>query len=343
MSLLEAIEILQERHDLDRKTCRSAALELFAPSSENPRLMEEKILFLRLLRAKKESVEELLVFLELLEQNVKRVPNIHSALDIVGTGGDGANTINISTGAALLAASCGIKVAKHGNRAASSRAGSADVLEALGIRLSLAPEKIAYSIDQLGFGFCYAPDFYPELATLRVLRQKIQGPTIFNFLGPLLNPALTRYYLLGVVDPMMASVMASVLQRRGVMRSMVVCGTGLDELSTAGMNHLLEVTDGTIKSSVLDPHHLGLNRSSVATLRGGDATTNAQLIRDACTIKRGDQNAIVDTLILNAAVALQMYGLHDSIMTALAHVREQLYSGATERLLDNLITFSNDS
>jgi anthranilate phosphoribosyltransferase len=251
MSLGSAIKLLKKGEDLDAVTCRHAALELLAPPSEDSQSMGEKILLLRLLRAKKESAKELLIFLEVLERHVKRVPNIHPALDIVGTGGDGANTINISTGAALLAASCGIKVAKHGNRAASSRAGSADVLEALGIRLSLPAEKIALSIDQLGFGFCYAPDFYPDLAVLRVLRQKIQGPTIFNFLGPLLNPASTHYYLLGVADPMMASVMAHVLQQRRSMQSLVVCSAGLDELSTVGINHLLEVTPNKIKSSTL--------------------------------------------------------------------------------------------
>ena len=340
--MLEAIEILQERHNLDRATCRSAALELLVPSSEDPRPMEEKILFLRLLRAKKESAEELLVFLELLEHKVKRVPNLYPALDIVGTGGDGANTINISTGAALLAASCGIKVAKHGNRAASSRTGSADVLKALGIKLSLSPEKSAHSIDQLGSGFCYAPDFYPDLAALRILRQKIQGPTIFNFLGPLLNPACTHYYLLGVADPMMASVIASVLQRRGITRSMVVCGAGLDELSTSGINDLVEVTPSNIQSSILDPRHVGLKHSSLAELRGGDAATNAQLLRALFALKHENPSAIADTLILNAAVALQIYGLHDSIVTAIAHAREALYSGAVARLLNNLITFSND-
>jgi anthranilate phosphoribosyltransferase len=343
MSLLEAIKILRERHDLDRTTCRSAALELFVPSSEDPYQMEDKILFLRLLRAKKESAEELHVFLELLEHKVKRVPNIYPALDIVGTGGDGANTINISTGAALLAASCGIKVAKHGNRASSSKAGSADVLEALGIKLSLSHEKNAHSIDQLGFGFCYAPDFYPDLATLRIVRKKIEGPTILNFLGPLLNPACTHYYLLGVADPMMASVMASVLQRRGISRAMIVYGAHLDELSTAGVNHLLEVTPSNIRSSTLDPLHMGLKRSSPEELRGGDAATNAQLLRDTFALKHRDSSSIADTLILNAAVALQVYGLHDSTIDALAHAREALYSGAAARLLNNLITFSNDS
>lgn len=335
MSLKFAIEKLMRHEDLGSTTCQEAFAEMLTDTCSPL----QTSVFLGLLRAKPETAEEILSIVAFLKTKMLPVPSKHTTLDIVGTGGDGANTVNISTGSALLAASCGIKVAKHGNRAVSSQAGAADVLEALGINIHLSSEKISQSIDQYGFGFCYSPNFHPALLTLKNLRKELNIPTTFNLLGPLLNPAHARHYLLGVLHETLAPVMARALQQTGTPRSMVVHGCGLDEISTAGVTTLLEITPTEIKTSQLNPTELGFAPCSMDDLRGGNAITNAQLLRSSFEGKRG---ALSDTLILNTAVALKIYGCYESIPEAIAYASDTLYSGAALKRLKQLIQFSHE-
>ncbi len=335
MCLKLAIEKLMQHEDLDAKTCQNAFTEMVSEKC-NPL---QTAVFLGLLRSKPETAEEISSIVEFLRTKMLRVQSSHATLDIVGTGGDGANTVNISTGSAILAASCGIKVAKHGNRAVSSQAGSADVLEALGLNINLSAEKISQSIDQLGFGFCYSPNFHSTLLTLRNLRKKLNIPTTLNLLGPLLNPANTQYYLLGVLSENLAPIIAQVLQQMGTPRSMVVHGCGLDEISTAGITKILEITPTTITESYLNPEQLGFTLCTVNDLRGGDAMTNAQLLKNSFLGKKG---AISDTLILNVAVALNIYGACKSIPEGIQYASDHLYSGSALKLLNNLIEFSHE-
>ncbi len=337
MILKKCLEKLIQGQDLDAMTSQHFLHALLAPDV-NPL---QAGACLALLRAKPETADELMGLVTALQDNMIPLSTPHKILDIVGTGGDGANTVNISTGSALLAASCGIKVLKHGNRAVSSMAGSADVLEALGVVIDLTPENIAQGLDEFNMGFCFAPNFYPALRQLRLLRQQLNVPTTFNLLGPLLNPGKPAHLILGVFNEALLEPMAGTLQKLGTTRSLVVHGGGLDELSCVGVSRVIEVTQTDIKKFKIDPEKLGLARCNVADLQGGTAPENAQLLLDVFSNKHGKKNrAIADTLILNAGVALYLYGLEPSIEAGIEHARSNLLSGAVVKLLDDWSQFS---
>src|SRR5579862_9229330 len=211
MMLKASIETLMRGENLQSIVCQQVLEEMLDPTV-NPLQVAA---FLVLLRTKQETADELSAIVHALRAKMIVVPTDHSVLDIVGTGGDGLNSVNISTGSALLAASCGVKVAKHGNRSVSSLTGSADVLEALGVNIQLTPGQISRSIDEIGIGFCFAPNFHPTANVLRQLRKELNVPTTFNLLGPLLNPANATHLLLGVMDPALLPIMADVLINTG--------------------------------------------------------------------------------------------------------------------------------
>lgn len=334
MILKCSIEKLMRKENLASDLCRQALEEML--SAENPM---QTAAFLVLLRAKPETTEELAAIVNTLRDKMLVVPTKHMVLDIVGTGGDGLNTVNISTGSAILAASCGVKIAKHGNRAASSLAGSADVLEALGVGTNLSPEKISMSIDQIGIGFCYSPNFHPVTCKLRELRKQLNVPTSFNLLGPLLNPANAMHLVLGVLDDALLIKMADLVKRTGNGRSVVVHGCGLDEISCVGPSKIIEITPKENIESVIDPVEFGLSYCRISDLQGGEAVTNAQLLLDAF---RGKRKEIGETLILNAAVALYIYGIFSSIKEAIPFASEKLYGGAALTLLKNWVEFCHD-
>lgn len=256
--------------------------------------------FLVLLRAKGETVEELLGFVRELRSQAKSLHLPFPVLDIVGTGGDGAGTVNISTGSALLAARCGIPVVKHGNRAVSSRCGSADVLEALGFSF----ENPEMGLERSNFAFCFAPDYHPLLQQIRQSRQALNIPTAFNLLGPLLNPAGTDHLMIGVFHPEFVRTIAEILFRLGTKRSLVYHGNGLDELSCLGPTDALLVTEKGIENLRIDPEKLGLKLCTRQDLQGGDAKENALLLAAGLN----GASSLTDTLILNAGVGIYLYG-----------------------------------
>jgi anthranilate phosphoribosyltransferase len=249
-------------------------------------------------------------------------------LDIVGTGGDCAGTVNISTGAALLAARCGIPVVKHGNRAVSSHCGSADVLEAMGFPIHLTAEGVQENLRRTGFAFCFAPDYHPAMKLVRPVRSALQMPTAFNLIGPLLNPAGLDHMQIGVYKPELVPIMAEVLFQLGTKKSLVYCGAGIDELSCIGATEALLVTDQGIEPLRIDPEELGLKRCTLADLQGGDAKTNAQLLASPT-------RAIRDTLILNAGVALFLYGpartIQEGVQIAKRKCRKSLKAAIQKR------------
>jgi anthranilate phosphoribosyltransferase len=267
----------------------------------------------------------------------------HKTLDIVGTGGDGANSINLSTASALLSASCGVKVVKNGNRAVSSMTGSADVLEALGVNINLSPEKTTQCIDEVGFAFCFSPNFNPAMLKLRELRKKLNVPTTFNMLGPLLNPANPAHLILGVFDESIMTLMAETLNTIGTERSLVVHGAGLDEISCIAPFKILEIYKGKIRESRVEPEKLGLKPCNISELKGGSAKENAEILLKIFSGTSSEKySAIIDTLILNTATALYLYGLYPSIDEGIPHARENLQNGEALRVLKNLIEFSHD-
>ncbi|MEV1048913.1 anthranilate phosphoribosyltransferase [Streptomyces sp. NPDC049916] len=259
-------------------------------------------------------------------------------LDTCGTGGDGHDTFNISTTAAVVAAACGVPVAKHGNRSASSACGSADVLEALGVRIDLGPEEAAACLAEVGITFLFAPVFQPAFRHAAGPRRELGVRTVFNVLGPLCNPAGARYQTLGVSDPALLDVMAEVLHRLGTERALVFCAEdGLDELSTCSPSRVVELVGGETVSYRLDPADLGLAPATLADLRGGDAAANAETLRLILAGRPGPRRDIV---LLNTAAALRASGRCDDWRAGLAQAADAVDSGKAAAVLDNWIAAS---
>jgi anthranilate phosphoribosyltransferase len=298
--------------------------------------------FLVALRLKGETPDEIAGFAEAIRGHVLAVhPRRDDLVDTAGTGGDGQATINISTGAALVAAAAGAAVAKHGNRAVSSASGSADVLEALGFSLEAPPERIARSIDELGFGFLYAPTHHPGFRHAASVRRELATRTVFNVLGPLTNPAGARAQIVGVYEPSLVRTIAEVLARLGARRAFVVHGAfGVDELSPAGPNLVCEVVDGAVHQREVDPLDLGVPRCAPEELRGGSPAENAAALR--AILAGEEQGARRDAILLNAAGAIAAGGHADDLRDGLDLARETVDSGAAAERLEALVAFSND-
>jgi anthranilate phosphoribosyltransferase len=299
--------------------------------------------FLVALRGKGETADEIAGCAEAMRDHVLSVrPRRDDLVDTAGTGGDGAQTINISTAAALVAAAAGAAVAKHGNRAVSSACGSADVLESLGFTLEQEPEHIAKSIDELGFGFLFAPSHHPAMRHAAPVRKELATRTVFNVLGPLTNPAGARAQVVGVYAPHLVRTIADVLARLGARRAYVVHGGGgIDELSPAGPNLVAEVVAGEVRERELDPEaELGIPRCSIEELRGGRPAENAQAIREVFAgADGGRRNAI----LLNAAGAIAAAGRAEDLREGLELARATVDSGAAAERLERLITFSRQT
>jgi anthranilate phosphoribosyltransferase len=295
--------------------------------------------FLVALRAKGETADEIAGCADAMRAHVLAVrPQRDDLVDTAGTGGDGARTLNISTAAALVAAAAGAGVAKHGNRAVSSASGSADVLEALGFELEQPPERIARSIDELGFGFLFAPAHHPAMRHAAAVRRELATRTVFNLLGPLTNPAGARAQIVGVYSPELVRTIADVLAQLGARRAFVVHGAGgIDELSPCGPNQLCEVVDGGVRERTIDPEELGIERCSPEELRGGSPAENAQAIHDVFAGARG---AAREAILLNAAGAVAAAGHADDLREGLDLARAAVDSGAAAERLDRLVAFS---
>jgi anthranilate phosphoribosyltransferase len=299
--------------------------------------------FLVALRSRGETVEEIAGFAEAMRERAVSVrPRRSDLVDTAGTGGDGAQTINISTAAALVAAAAGAGVAKHGNRAVSSACGSADVLEALGFALDLEPQRIARSIDELGFGFLFAPSHHPAMRHAASVRKELATRTVFNVLGPLTNPAGARAQVVGVYSADLVRMIAEVLAHLGARRAFVVHGAGgIDELSPVGPNVVCEVVDDMVRERRLDPQEeLGLARCTVEELRGGSPRENAQAILD---VFAGEDGGKRNAILLNAAGAIAAAGHAADLREGLELAREAVDSGAASERLDLLVAFTRET
>ena len=290
------------------------------------------------LRMKGESPEEIAGMAEAMRRRVAPILTRRSPLvDTCGTGGDNAGTFNISTTVAIVAAACGVAVAKHGNRAVSSRAGSADVLEQLGVTIELTPEDAARSIDVLGLAFLFAPNYHIALSHAAGPRRELGVRTVFNVLGPLTNPAGARRQLLGVYADALVRPLAEVLQRLGSERAWVVHGRdGLDELSVFSPSHVADLHNGAIVEYEVDPHALGLGHTDRAGIAGGTAAENARRIR---AILAGEPGPGRDIVVLNTGAALVVGGVTADLEAGIVTARQALDSGAATRKLDELTAF----
>lgn len=285
------------------------------------------------LRTKGETAEELTVLVQTMLGHATLVEGVPDhAIDTCGTGGDRSGSINVSTIATLVAVGAGATVVKHGNRAASSRCGSADVLEALGVDIELDAPAVSRCVEQVGVGFCFAPKYHPALRFLGPARRELAIPTTFNFLGPLLNPARVRRQVVGVSDPAMAERMLQVLAASGSERALVVHGhDGMDELTITTTSAISDLVDGELRTSIVDPAEFGMARATADDLRGGDAAHNATVVREVLAGKTG---AARDIAVLNAAAALVVAGIADDLADGVERARAAIDSGAAAAVLD---------
>ncbi len=330
-----AIRDVRDGQSLDRGRARDVMRQIMSGEATQAKITA----FLAALVARGETTAEITGFADAMREHVVPVtPTREPVVDIVGTGGDGANTFNISTTAALVAAAAGAAVAKHGNRAASSACGAADVLEALGFDLEQPPERIAESIDRFGFGFMFARAHHPAMRHAAPSRQELGTRTVFNILGPLSNPAGARDGVFGVYSPDLAHTYAETLAGLGARRAFVVHGDGgLDELSPTGTNLVVEVRDGDVSEWELDPRSLGVYPADPASLRGGSAGENAAALR---AILAGERSGRRDAVLLNAGAALVAAELADDLGEGFGIAAEAIDSGAAAARLDDLREFS---
>jgi anthranilate phosphoribosyltransferase len=333
-----ALETLLDQRDLSRAEARKV-MGAIMTGEATPAQIGGLLIALRL---KGETPDEIAGFAEAIRGHVLPVrPHRNDLVDTAGTGGDGQATINISTAAALVAAAAGAAVAKHGNRAVSSASGSADVLEALGFSLECPPERIERSIDELGFGFLFAPTHHPGFRHAAPVRKELATRTVFNVLGPLTNPAGARAQVVGVYEPALVRTLAEVLARLGARRAFVVHGAfGIDELSPAGPNLVCEVVDGEVRDREVDPQALGLARCAPEELRGGSPGQNAAVIRAVFSGK--ERGAKRDAILLNAAGAIAAGGHAEDLRDGLELARKTVDSGAAAERLEALVAFSRD-
>jgi len=294
--------------------------------------------FVTALRLKGETVEEIAGLARVMRAKAVRVMTTSPVIDVVGTGGDGLNTFNISTAAAFVVAGAGLKVAKHGNRAASSKCGSADVLEALGVRLDLTAEQVQRCLEEVGIGFMFAPAFHPAMKYAAAPRREIGIRTVFNILGPLTNPAGAKAYLLGVADGTLVEKLALVLQSLGCDYALVVHGEdGLDEITVTGKTQVCELKDGTISSYAISPEDFGLSRASLDSLKGGTVDENAAFLRSVLAGAPGPKR---DVVLMNAAAALVAGDRASSLQQGVVMAGEAIDSGRALAKLNQLIEFT---
>ncbi|HEX5029282.1 MAG TPA: anthranilate phosphoribosyltransferase [Gaiellaceae bacterium] len=333
-----AIQRLLDGHDLGRDEARAVMGEIMDGEATSAQISG----FLVALRAKGETADEIAGCAEAMRTHVLEVqPSRTDVVDVVGTGGDGGRTFNISTTAAIVAAAAGAAVAKHGNRAVSSVSGSADVLEALGFQLEQPSGRIAESIDTLGFGFMFAPLHHPAMRHAAPVRRELGTRTIFNVLGPLTNPAGARAGVFGVYSGTVARTVADALAVLDSRRAFVVHGAGgVDELSPAGPNLVYEVVDGQVTERSIDPLELGLERCDPGALAGGSPEENAEIAREIFAGGRGPRR---DAVVLNAAGAIAAAGHAEDLREGIGVAERAIDEGAAAERLEALAAFSRES
>jgi len=347
----ELLTCLLSGHDLDPRGAGWAMEQVMSGRASNAQLAA----FLTALRAKGETVGELSGLVEVMLGHAVRIDVPGPAVDVVGTGGDRLNTVNLSTMAAIVTAGSGRRVVKHGNRAASSASGTADVLETLGVRLDLPPARVAELAGEVGITFCFAQTFHPAMRHAAVTRRELGVPTVLNVLGPLTNPARPAAAAVGVADRRMAPLVAGVLAQRGDSALVFRGEDGLDELSTVAPNRIWQIDGGRIVDHEIDPAELGLPRARLADLVGGDPGHNASVVRATLG---GRSGPIRDAVLLNAAaaiVAIDAVGgdaapggrrvgtdgpLPERLRQGIEIAAESIDSGASHRLLDTWIKAS---
>lgn len=331
----QAVGKLMERRDLSR----AEMAEVMAEIADGGATPAQVGALLAALRLKGETVDEIAGAAEVMRARADRVRvDREIFVDTCGTGGDGRNTFNISTAAAFVVAGAGVTVAKHGNRAVSSRSGSADVLAALGVNVDAAKDVVERSIAEVGIGFLFAPRLHPAFKAVAGIRRELGVRTVFNLLGPLANPAGARHQVMGVYEPRWVPILAGVLATLGAAHAFVVHGEGLDEIAVTGMTHVCEVKDGTVERFAMVPEDLGLPRHAEAEIAGGDAERNARILRDVLSGQRGGPR---DAVLANAAAALVCAEAAKDLRDGVRLAEESIDGGGAAEKLARLAAATN--
>src|SRR6516165_2731791 len=346
--ITEATRVLVDRRDLTRIEAAGAMEAIMSGTATDAQIAA----FLTALRMKGETVEELIGFAQVMRSKVARVhtrgeetaaltgTDREMLIDTCGTGGDASGTFNVSTATAFVVAGTGLKVAKHGNRSASSLCGSADVVETLGINLELPPARVAQCVDEVGIGFLYAPLLHTAMKHVMPARREIGIRTVFNLLGPLTNPAGANAQVIGVSARNLVEPLAWVLAELGTFRAFVVHGAdGLDEISNTGESRVSEVREGVVRTFTVRPEDFGLSRASIRDLLGGDREQNAEIIR---AILRGEPGAKRDVVLMNAAAALVVGGRARDLKEGVELAARSVDAGAARQKLDRLIGLTRE-
>jgi anthranilate phosphoribosyltransferase len=327
----QAIARLVERQDLSREDM-ARVMDEVADGGATPAQVGA---FLAALRLKGETVDEIAGAAQVMRARVDRVHVGRDVfVDTCGTGGDGRNTFNISTTAAFVVAGAGITVAKHGNRAVSSRSGSADVLAALGVNVDAPKDVVERCLDEVGIGFLFAPRLHPAFKAVAGLRRELGVRTVFNLLGPLANPAGARHQVMGVYEPRWVPIIGGVLAALGAAHAFVVHGEGLDEIAVTGMTHVCEVKAGAVERFAMVPEDIGLRRHPEAEIAGGDAERNARILRD---VLAGQKGAPRDAVLANAAAGLVCAGAAKDLKDGVRGAERAIDGGAAAEKLARLV------
>jgi anthranilate phosphoribosyltransferase len=339
--------IANHRESLSRDESRSVMAEILAGKCTDPQIAA----FLVALRMKGETVEEIVGFAEAIRAAATPLPLPNSTLDVTGTGrdalvdtcgtgGDTAGTFNISTATALVVAGAGVRVAKHGNRSVTSKCGSADVIEALGVRIDLPPARLAACLAEVGIAFLYAPAMHSAIKHAQTARRELRLRTVFNLLGPLTNPARASAQVVGVYSVDLVETLAEALSMLGLRRAMVVHGLdGLDEITITGPTRIAEVNNGSVRTYEVTPEEFGMKRASLEDIAGGDATANAAIIREVLS---GKQSPKRDVVLLNAAAALVVAGKAEHLTQAVPLATRSIDSGSAAAKLAGLVQFTQN-
>jgi len=343
--LHKALEKLVAEEDLSRVEAEAAMEEILSGRASDAQIAA----LLTALRVKGETVDELVGFATAMRRHAtpifaaSRLPADEALIDTCGTGGDASGTFNVSTAAAFVVAGAGVRVAKHGNRSISSRCGSADVLEHLGVRLDLAPDRIARAIEETGIAFLYAPAMHLATRYAMPARRELRMRTVFNLLGPLTNPAGASAQVVGVYESSLAELLARALGELGVRRAFVVHGAdGLDEISIAGESYIAELRDGAVRTYTVAPEDFGLRRAPLNAIRGGDAAHNAEIIHKVLgrNMLYRDHGPHREIVLANAAAALVAAGRARDFLDGVRIAAQSIDSGAARERLEALVAFS---
>jgi len=331
--ITEALKKVIEFKDLNEEEAEAVMKEIMSGNAKPTQIAA----ILTALRMKGETIEEITAFAKIMREfSLKINPDVPKLLDTCGTGGDNLNTFNISTATAFVV-SVYVPVAKHGNKAVSSKSGSADVLEALGVNLNVPIERVKESIEKIGIGFLFAPNFHPAMKYATPVRRELGIRTVFNVLGPLTNPANANYQLMGVYDETLTEKLANVLKNLGLKGALVVHGSGMDEITTIGKTKISELKNGEVKSYYIEPEDFGIKRAKLEDIKGGDAEENAKIIRN---IFEGEEvGAKRDIVVLNAAYALYIAEEAKDVEGGIKLAEKSIDSGKALKKLEDLIEF----